>query len=168
MIVTVEELQKYSGDFNTSILDDTFIGSAQERVEGYLGYKIEEQDYTYSEVGFRGNFVELDAPIIQITSLTLNGVALSEYTVVRDVVNFPSVINGTLEISYSGGYQTIPSSIKEAVLGLAGKKKKTSGTAINASGFNMPDGVSTNYIPNTDTSDFKFLAPISSYRIIRP
>lgn len=165
-IITVEQIKLYSGIYNTNDLDTITIGSAQERVEEYLGYKVESQQYVYQSK-IVDNFLELDAPIISIESITLNDKPIDGYVIRRNALLFDDLLVGDIRIEYTGGYETIPSDIIEATIALAAKKKKSQGVAVNSSSFSMPDGVNTSFIPNNESSDYKYLAPISSKRIIK-
>lgn len=165
MIITKQQLYDFSGDANPNSLDDLYIASAQNVVEIYLGYAIESDDYFYDDA-IKSDFVELEAPIDTIETITLNDLPFSNYKIQGNYLIFPYKISGELYIAYTGGFAVVPELIQLSVLQIAAKMKSQSGMAINANSFSMPDGANVQFQPQTENNFMRYLYPIQSYRIV--
>lgn len=172
MIITADELKAYTKDSNVTILDNDFLKMAQEKAEEHLGYLIEEDEYVYDEIVYGEEEIYLDAPIQTVTSITLNGVALTDYKIMCiNYIVFPYSISGKLVINYTGGYTSLnlPSTIRLGLLGVASEIKKSSGLAIGVSQYSLPNGVNQSFLPpasNGNSAIWKHLHLMDNYRLI--
>ena len=177
MIVTLTEFNTYTGNMeNTSDVNsmkERFLKSAQEIVSHYLGYSVENSDYDDFICGIGQPMLYLFAnPITQITTLTVSGVAVSSdsYSIkghglrLNDGV-WPVGIDN-IHAVYKAGWssQTIPDSVKQAILQIASLLLQEAGGNIGITGKTMSENSRTfiNY-----TNFDKWLDKIDEYKIVR-
>lgn len=177
MIVTVEELNHYSGNHDDSTeatnLKEIYLGSAEELVTNYLGYN---PLYHLQEDVLCGlGYVELIPkayPIRHLESLTIDGTEmdLADYYTDGDCIMhvdealFPAGVNN-IHLTYYAGYDNdeIPNAIKSAILQIATLKLVESNGNIGLTGKSFSDNSRTfiNY-SNYD----KYLKPLDGLRVI--
>lgn len=167
MILTISDLQTYTGDNNTNTLDSMYLASAQSIVEDYLGYAVEHDDYFFDDT-IKSDFVELDAPVDTIETITLNDVAITDYRIQSNYIIFPRYIFGELYINYSGGFEVVPDVIKLVTLQIAAKLKANAGMASYTTGVSFPDGASGTFQPAPQDKNYfrGYLCSLDSYRIV--
>lgn len=95
-------------------------------VEAYCGrtFTRTETDVTV-DADPVGRTVVLDNPPIDVTSITLDGVAVDDYVVYEDagIVLLPSTYSawGRVQVTYSHGLDGAPAAVKAVVLAVAGR-----------------------------------------------
>lgn len=132
----VDKVQAYLGlgaDEATAVLTD-MVNGAKDIITRYLGYKIFEEQDTYTEVydGESREYLELDhVPLVSVTSLhddinrlyqadSLIAVGdyvllLEEGTIRLDGFNFYDGVHN-VRVVYVGGYDTLPAGVVQAVV----------------------------------------------------
>lgn len=168
MIITTDQLKIEIKDSNITDNDLIYMKSAQEIVESYLGYKIEQSNYVYDDE-IHDDYIILNAPNITISSIKYNGIDITDYKIKNYWLEFPYILNGDLEIDYSAGYilDDIPASIIHATLQIA-KAKHNNSKQADLSSYSIPNGVNNNFVGNENTTSFnKYLYPLYQYRIIQ-
>jgi hypothetical protein len=162
MIVTVEEFQEYTQDFNDSTLTETIIKAAQEIVENYIGYKLEAADYEEKKDFTRG-YIAVEHPVIEINSLLVDGQAATG-TSRGNIIKLDDYQAGTAEVEYSGGLDPVPDIIRLVVLQIATLKLMETGKKIGVTGIQNPDGAGSTFINYTNFD--KYLQNLKQYRIL--
>jgi len=132
MIITLSEFRLYVNAQPDTALEDLhtdLIGGAQEAVEAYLGYPLEENTYTRYYDGTGQDFIYLDIkPVKEITSLYIDG---EEYSVENLQIIGNQILskdfifsrgNKNITVVFTAGYPegTVPKIIKTTVLRIAG------------------------------------------------
>jgi hypothetical protein len=168
MVVSIEELQQYTQDFNDYALNTTILTAAQEVAENYLGYALEystEGDLT-AEKDFRKNYLAMDMPIQSVTSITVDGVLLdaADYEIQFNIIKFKTVAAGSAVLLYQPGFATLPSIVKLTILQIATLKLMETGKKIGVTGIQSPDGIGSTFINYTNFD--KYLKNINQYRIL--
>ncbi len=125
-IITATDLKSYLEIIGTG--QDTLLGNIATRanslIQAFLNRNIEAADYTEKHDGGDNFIIVKNPPINSISSLTDNGTAVStsDYVYYSDsgIVKlknkyFTNLLQG-VEISYNGGFSTVPDVIVEATL----------------------------------------------------
>lgn len=172
MIVTKEELEKYSGvytdDNNTS--QELYIESAEDILFSYLGYDPNLKSYKkfYDGTGFSDLRVGAK-PIVILEKVAIDGEEqdLNDYTFDDDCVISKngtfSVGHKNIEIDFSAGYETIPSIMKMTILRIATLLQLESDNNIGVSSRSFADNTRT--FLNTVNYD-KYLIQCSRYKLL--
>lgn len=176
MICSIEELQKYSGVYldeeenNSQIM---FIGSAQNIVENYLGYDIEQKDYSkvYNGLGYKDlrlgvknitalNKIEIDGNIKTPASFYID-----DDSIIYIYGEFPAGYKN-IYVEFTAGYdkETIPELIKLTVLRIATLLQSESDSNIGITSKSFGDS-GTRVFQNYTNFD-KYLKPLSRYKLL--
>ncbi len=164
MILTIEELQQYTQDYNDYELNTLIIEAAEDIVSDYLGYDLTSQILIETVDVVSNDYVILSAWIETVNTITLDGVAITDYKIVKNTIQFNRYISGTVVVNYNGGFSVVPSLIKLAMLQIATLKLLETGKKIGVTGVTNPDGVGNTFINYTNYD--KYLKPLSKYRNI--
>jgi hypothetical protein len=180
--VTVEELQKYSNVYGDSDLQQSYIDSAENIVNSYLGYSPIFHNYIHCFNGTGTNELQLKAkPIQTIISIEINGehVPLSEFynTADSEFIYYNKIFpcgKRNIKIEYNAGWGTsidnennityLPEIIKMTVLRIASILQAESDSNIAVSSKSFADSGTRTFINYTDYS--KYLFPISIYKLL--
>ncbi len=162
MVITIDELQAYTGDNNPTILDEMFLTSAQTIVEDFIGWKLEETEIE-EEADISSKYYFANSYILEVTSLKINDVVITDYVIKNNCIKFGTYQSGTLVINYLGGIETIPNLIKLATLQIATLKLMETGKKIGVTGTQLPDGMGHTFINYTNYE--KYLTVLKGYRI---
>lgn len=164
MLITLEYFNKVTGDYNSDLdqYKTDAILAAQDVIEGYLRFKIEQQDYDVTVVPYSRRQVKLPAPVISVTSVTGTD---ASYSSDYNFLSFSEDVYGlSLRIQFLGGLNPVPSIILLACVEIASLKLAEKGLNVAYSGLQMPDGMG--YQRYNYTNYEKFLKPLERYRIL--
>jgi len=172
MICSIEDLQKYSNVYldDGDTTQELYLGSAQNIVENYLGYKIEQKDYKrfYNGKGF----VDLRLGVKNITTISkieINGKEIDSDSIVIDddsiVLKSGTFTEGrkNVYVEFTGGYAEVPEIMKLTVLRIATLLQLESDQNIGVSSRSFADN--TRVFQNTTNYD-KYLVQLSSYKLL--
>lgn len=175
-MVTVAQLKAYAnkldGDTARETLFQTFIDSAEAVVAEFLGYSPPTASYTHSFFGDGKSYLTLRAPVISLTSVTVDGVSrtVSDFLIDGAVITekngvlFPS--GSLVVVAYSGGFASVPTIILLTVLRIATLLTMEAGENIGVTGQSFDGGNSRTFITYTNFSKYLSAIP-ASYRIVR-
>jgi hypothetical protein len=181
--VSVEELQKYSNVYSDTALQQSYIDSAENIVNTYLGYSPTLHNYNQYFNGMGTNELQLKAkPIATIIGVEINGesIPLSEFYTVMDseflYYNkiFP-VGTRNIKVEYDAGWgitidddvansEYLPEIIKMTVLRIATLLQSESDGNIGVTSKSFADSGTRTFI-NTVNFD-KYLIQISNFKIL--
>ena len=108
--VFLEEFQKYTGVFNDSPIQESFIGAAQGIVENYLGYELKLQKYETYIDGNGNSEVSLKArPIKRLIKVVINdeNIDLKNFRLINEfIIYYNRFPTGTknVYVEYEAGY----------------------------------------------------------------
>ena len=168
MVVTKEELQGFTGvEFESgNNIAELFIGSAQNIVENYLGYKIESKEYVKHFALHSSNIIKAGIKNITVVSeITIDGVPVEDYYIDDDkIILKQPVISDNIIIKFTAGFsEDLPQIIKLTVLRIAALLQTESNNNIGISGKSFVDGSRT----FTNFTNFsKYLDTCSKYKLI--
>lgn len=176
---TVEDLDKYSGNFDESLnsLKAIFLDSAESIVIEYLGYDPLSKQYASILSGADKPYVQLRAqPITEITSVKVDGATLDsadfisdkEMLIHKDLESVFTSGSNNILVSYTAGYvdEDIPGLIKLTILRIAGLMMTEQGGNIGVSSKSFDQGGSRTFINTKDYSPYlKILDPLKVERI---
>lgn len=170
MIITKEDLQAFTRVYpeDEDNLQDLYIGSATDVVTSYLGYSPEQQEYSVYLDGDGSSIVYIPNKKIENLVVEINGLEETNYILSGCRVAFPYAIPvgcSNIHLTYTGGWETIPSSIKHATLRIAALLQTEAQNNIGVTGISNPMEGSRTFINYTNFS--KYLTPISQYKLIR-
>ena len=89
MVVTKEELEGFTGvQFESgNNIADLFIGSAQNIVENYLGYEIENKEYVKHFVLHSSNIIKCGVKnITNVSAISIDGTLVEDYYIDDDKI----------------------------------------------------------------------------------
>lgn len=176
MVVTVAQFEAYMATYGDS-LASMYIKAAQQRVEDFLHYKLEEQTYSSAILGTDTNKVRLFArPINEVTSVKIDNVTqtLSDFT--YDGKGYLTWTKGIfssqsyIEVNYKAGWSvvdndsTCPEEIKVCVMQIAGLMQTESGGNVGISSKSFGDSGSRNFLSTRKYDDQ--LKNISKFRFL--
>jgi len=173
-LVTVDELNAYSGNYETAAYKTTLVEAASDIVVKYLGYNPSQAARTYRTVGWGNDFVILPVPEVSaVASLVVDGETWpsSDYLSIVDPVSGRTRLELTsktfargakIVITYTAGYETVPDAIKLAALRIAALMLEEANGNIGVTGKTFAD-MSKQFISYTNYD--KYLRPISGYRL---
>jgi hypothetical protein len=181
--VSVEELQKYSNVYGETDLQKSYIDSAENIVNTYLGYSPTLHNYTQYFDGNGTHELQLKAkPIQNIISVEIDNesIPLSEfYNVIDSEYLYYNKIfpcgKRNIKIEYNAGWgitldddiansEYVPTIIKMTVLRIASILQAESDSNIAVSSKSFADSGTRTFINYTDYS--KYLLPISIYKLL--
>ena len=168
MVVTKEELQGFTGvEFESgNNIAELFIGASQDIVENYLGYEIENKEYTKHFSLHSSNIIKCEVKnITAVSEITIDGTPVDNYYIDDDkiILNQP-VISDNIIVKFTAGFSTdLPQIIKLTVLRIAALLQTESNNNIGISGKSFMDGSRT-FVNFTDYS--KYLIQCSKYKLI--
>lgn len=168
MIVTKEELQGFTGvEFESgNNIADLFIGAAQNIVENYLGYEIENKEYTKHFELHSSNVIKCEVKnITAVSEITVDGVPVEDYYINDDrIILKQPVISDNIIVKFTAGFGTdLPQIIKLTVLRIAALLQTESNNNIGISGKSFMDGSRT----FTNFTNFdRYLIACSKYKLI--
>ena len=168
MIVTVEELQGYSGvQFESgNNIAELFISAAQNIVENYLGYEVESKEYTKHFALHTSNVIKCGVKnITAVSEISVDGTLVENYYIDDDkIILKQPVISDNIIIRFTAGFGTdLPQIIKLTVLRIAALLQTESNNNIGISGKSFMDGSRT-FISYTNYD--KYLIACSKYKLI--
>jgi hypothetical protein len=173
MMVTVSQLEEYTGNYEESSLKEVYISTAEQIVEDYLGYNPEIALYEDFFSGIDDYKIYLNAqPIAQLNSLVIDGVEVDvdDYTCKGPCIIkndrervFKTGINN-IEVEYSAGYEEIPGIIQITALRIASLLQQEAGGNIGITGKSFADN-SKSFINYSDYK--KYLRPLDGLRLFK-
>ena len=168
MIVTKEELEGYSGvEFEEgNNIAELFIGSAQNIVENYLGYEVENKEYTKHFDLHTSNVIKVGVKnISDVSEITVDGTPVEDFYIDDDkIILKQPVISDSIIVKFTAGFgEDLPSIIKLTVLRIAAILQTESNNNIGISGKSFMDGSRT--FMNFTNYD-KYLIACSKYKLI--
>jgi hypothetical protein len=172
-IITVDQLNEYSNNYDDSTIKTIYIGTAEDIVKEYLGYNPASATYTdvLSGVGDYRLFLKAQ-PVTEITLLTIDGVLQNTSLFTKDVdsiykTDYEAVFTegqNNIQITYKAGYTSFPGLIQMTVLRIATLLMQESNGNIGITGKSF-DTNSRSFINYSDFN--KYLKPLDPLRIIR-
>jgi uncharacterized repeat protein (TIGR02543 family) len=183
-IVTIAEFKGYAtkanGDATFEALLQTYLDAAEAEVVRYLGFHPASASYSHTFYGDGKNYITLRAPVITLTSITIDSVAedTSEWTINRETITNDEgdifSLGSEAVVVYIGGI-TSPATtrqealdwaaIKLAIMRIAALMEMEAGEAIGLTGTSFDGGNSRTFTNYTNYA--KYLAPLASLRIAR-
>ena len=172
-LVTVDDLNAYSGNFETAAYKTTLIEAASDIVVKYLGYNPLQAERTYRTVGWGNDFVILPVPEVSVVaSLVVDGETWppTDYLAIVDPVSGRTRLELTsktflrgakIVITYTAGYTDIPEQIKLAVLRIASLLMTEANGNIGVTSKSFAD-MSRTFVNYTNFD--KYLKPLARYR----
>lgn len=174
-IATLAELKAYTnvadGDAAGEALYQVYLDAADQVVTDYLGYAPAQASYSHSFFGDGRPYLQLRAPIVTLTSVTVDGAtrSLADFIIEDEIITdrngalFPE--GSVVAVAYSGGFTSVPAAIKLATLRIAALMVSESRGNIGVNSVSM-DGGNTRSFQNL--KDYApYLAPLASLRIVR-
>lgn len=174
--VALADFKKYATkreeDATGEALYQIYIDSAEQIVKDYLSYDPQSQAYTHTFAGSGLTCLQLKSkPVTILASVTVDGAA-------RDVADFRlederlydktgAIFSPASEIVvvYTAGWATVPGIIKLAVMRIASLLSQEAGENIGVTSTSFDGGNSRTFINYTNFA--KYLAPLSSFRVVR-
>ena len=146
-----------------------YILSAQEIVESYLGYQLEQKEYTTTR---KGDILKFDAkPIQEVTEVIVDGVTLTadDYSVESDRIIVEDITKRSVsKYTYTAGYEYLddaPEVMKIVVLKIATLLMTEANQNIGVTGVSSSDGFSRTFINYTNYQ--KHLIPLNKYKVMK-
>jgi hypothetical protein len=180
--VSIVELQKYSNVFSENSLQQSYIDSAENIVNNYLGYSPTLHNYTYFCMGNGTHELQLKAkPVATIINIEINGepIPLSDFynNTGSEFIYYNKIFprNSKIKAEYDAGWGItvdddeansayLPEIIKMTVLRIATMLQAESDSNIAVSSKSFGDSGTRTFINYTDYS--KYLLPISIYKLL--
>jgi hypothetical protein len=174
--VALADFKKYANkreeDATGEALYQTYIDSAEQIVKDYLAYDPASQVYTHTLPGSGLTYLQLKAkPVTVLTSVTADGTARNVadfrlederlYDKTRAIFSTASEI----VVVYTAGWVAVPGIIKLAVMRIASLLSQEAGENIGVTSTSFDGGNSRTFINYTNFA--KYLAPLSSFRVVR-
>ena len=178
MIVTIEEFNTYTNDFNdaSDIVDmkNGFIQTAQDVVSDHIGYNVEETTHDeYLSNGQATPFLWLyGLPVTKVNSISISGsdVDLTSFTIFGRTLRLNDGVwpigIGNYHVNYDAGWtaETAPSVIKDTIKQIASLLLQEAGGNIGITGKSMSENSRT-YINYTNYD--KWLKKLENYVVKR-
>jgi hypothetical protein len=179
--VSVEELQKYSNVYNDGELQQSYIDSAENIVDNYLGYSPALHSYVHYFIGNGTHELQLKAkPINTLSSVEIDGIIIppTDFYFINDsefiYYNGKFPLGSNIKVEYTAGYGIIdgdignviffPQIIKLTVLRIAALLQTESDSNIGVTSKSFADSGTRTFV-NTVNFD-KYLLLISSYKLL--
>ena len=172
--ITAELLCEYTGKYpeENASMPQIYTDSAMETVNKYLRYNPEQSEYQVSVYGDGTNQLVLPAPIESIESISVNGEAIDlEGFYWKKNYLFHRLRNGLTEIfstaqkfdiTFTGGFNPVPSKIVTAALQVASLYWESAGGNLAVSSTSYVDLGSRTY---NNFQESRFLDQINEWRI---
>lgn len=151
-------------DPDSAELFNLYLNSAQEIIEKYLGYSLEEKTYTRGKIG-GATYIEAEA--VNVSQLKING---EEAEILKQSANIILIFNIAPDqiktIEYKAGFNpdNIPDIIKLTMMRIAALMVSEEGGDIAITGKNFGTDGGRTFIATRDYS--KILKEIEGYRIL--
>jgi hypothetical protein len=177
----VEELQKYSNVYGDNVLQCSYVDSAENIVNTYLGYSPTLHNYAHYFDGKGTNEIQLKAkPITGVFGVEINGVnvPLCDLYYVNEFIYFNDIFpigKRNIKIEYEAGWgitpdddiansEYLPQIIKITVLRIASLLQTESDGNLGVTSKSFADSGTRTFV-NTVNFD-KYLLPISIFKIL--
>lgn len=170
-LISVDELNEYTQNFETAAYKTTLVGAASDIVEGYLGYSVASAARTHEVVSFGTEAILLPVPnVTAVSQVSVNGVVLSsaDYMLLQgrlfsQIVFTNSIPRGNkIVVTYTAGFAVVPDIIKSAALRIAALMLEEANGNIGTTGKTFAD-MSKQFISYTNYD--KYLRPLSGYKL---
>ena len=170
-LISVEELNEYTQNFETAAYKTTLVGAASDIVEGYLGYTVTSAVRTHELISFGTDAILLPVPnVTAVSTISVDGVVLSgaDYMLLQgrlfaQIIFTNSIPRGNkIAITYTAGFVTVPDIIKTAALRIAALMLEETNGNIGTTGKTFAD-MSKQFISYTNYD--KYLRPLSGYKL---
>jgi hypothetical protein len=167
-IASVAELQAFSGLQNEEsggVLYQLFLDAAEQVVVDYLGYAPAQAARTETYYGDGKDYLPVRAPVISITSISVDGVAktvsdfLASDNLITEKNGNPFPAGTVVMVVYSGGFASVPAVIKMVELEIAALMAQEKNGNIGVNGVSSPDGGSRTFVSYTNYQ--KYLAKLA-------
>ena len=153
-IVTIEQFNEYSGNYEEDTLKSVMLDAAQSIVETYIGYQLEEK--TYIET-ITGSVIRASAkPITDVASVEIDEkeADVSGAVVDENIITVPEATTkrSTIKVEYTAGYAEangVPAAIKMCILKIATLLLVEKGQNIAVTGITAPDGIGRTFVSYT-------------------
>lgn len=174
--VDLADFKKYANkrdeDAAGEALYQMYIDSAESIVKDYLSYDPTSQNYTHTFAGSGRYSLQLRAkPVTVLTSVTIDGVARNvadfrlEDELLIDKTRSIFNINSEIVVAYTAGWAIVPGVFKNHAMRIASLLSQEAGENIGVTSTSFDGGNSRTFINYTNFA--KYLAPLSSYRVVR-
>lgn len=173
-IATIAEFKAYgkkadepAGENNYQM----FLDSASAIVVDYLGYEPAFATRADSLFGDGKIYLHFPAPIISMTSITVDGVSktisdfLIDFNTITEKNGNPFGVGSLVVVVYTGGWLVIPAQVKHTELQIASLMAMEMGENIGTTGSTMDGGNSRTFISYTKFD--KYLAKLAGISIKR-
>jgi uncharacterized repeat protein (TIGR02543 family) len=174
-LVTIAQLKAYArkldGDTAGEALYQTFLDAAERIVDDYLGYTPALATHTETLYGDGKTYLALEAPVIGLTSVTVDGVSktVGDYTIdgneITEKNGNPFGQGSIVVVVYSGGFATIPPIVTLTILRIASILTSEGGENIGVTSQTFDGGNTRTFINYTNFA--KYLAPLAPLRVVR-
>jgi hypothetical protein len=167
-IITATELAAFTGQTKESSDSsfDTIIAGTIQTITGYLGYEVEEDELTETyKILEERDFLRLNASIIGITSVTINGATLASSGYWQKGRNYLQLLvslrkGTTVVVVYDGGIVKDSrewAAVKEVALLMAGCDSMQRNGAAEMTSYGVQGGGTTSFAPVADRNPRKYL-----------
>jgi hypothetical protein len=174
--VTLADFKKYAKKVEEDVAGEAlyqiYIDSAEQIVKDYLSYNPASQAYTHTLSGSGLSFMQLRAkPVTALTSVTIDGAsrAVGDFRLederLYDTTGDIFYLGATVVVAYTAGWSSVPGIIKLAVMRIASLLAMEAGENIGVTSTTFDGGNSRTFINYTNFA--KYLAPLSSFRVVR-
>lgn len=168
-MITVAELNAFTGNYETNTTKQTLIESAESVVTAYLGYSPISAQRVYRFTGWGADYCVLPVPhVTALTSITIGDTILDidMYSIDSDTVQLSGAVftrGAVCTIVYTAGWpaDAIPAAIKHACLRIAALMLDETQGNIGVTGKQYAD-LSKQFVSYTNYN--KYLAPLAAYR----
>lgn len=168
-MITVDELNAYTGNYETSAVKSTLIGAAESVVTAYLGYDPVIAQRVYRFLGWGADYCVLPVPgATSVASVKIGDTTLvaTQYALEDNMVRLLDTLftrGVKCEIVYTAGWDApaIPAAIKHACLRIAALMLDETNGNIGVTGKQYAD-MSKQFVSYTNYA--KYLLPLASYR----
>lgn len=146
-----------------------FLDSANSVIVDYLCYNPEEDTHIDTVYGDGKPYLNLSAPIVSLTSLTIDGVAgnIADYTLdfntMTEKDGNPFAAGSKVIVTYTGGLSDIPAMVKHTELQIASLMSMEMGEQIGTTGSTFDGGNSRTFVSYTKFD--KYLSKLAPLRL---
>lgn len=168
MLITVDYFNNYSHDNNSTEemleLKEDLINTAQDIIEEYVAYPLDEADYIFSDIAVYDYYIKADAPITEVTLCKVDDEVYTDYKIKGPYLYFKDKIrNKDIYLEYKGGFVEVPSVFKIVCCKIATLLLMEAGERIGVTGTTLSDGMAHQYVSYTNYN--KHLQILNKYRI---
>jgi hypothetical protein len=175
MIITEADLKGFTGNLNNDDLNSSYILAAQSIIEDFIGYKIEEVEYTEKISGVDINIIDLGIkPISAVDFLSIDGEIFIDggltdetYIIKDNFLIFPDrsgfLGEYNISVTFTAGYAAldIPELFKVTCLRIAGILKSESNGNVGVKSKSFEDGSRT----FSEIGFDKYLKVLNPYKV---